>query len=161
MKRYLNMIASIAHIRSQSELMFNLCATFVSFVAGYFNVLILDNVNLFMAVLTVVFGDWFFGSILAISKGKWETRKALNIVWYLTGYWIIVFIVLSIEKAHPAAFFLSEAVVMPILIFQVISMLKNASLLGVLPQGLLLQMLKNIDSYKDKALEQGEEQITG
>ena len=154
MKRYLNMIASIAHIRNTSELMFNLCATFISFMAGYFNILVLDNVNLFMAVFCVVAGDWFFGSVLAVRNGKWETRKALNIVWYLTGYWIIVFIVLSIEKAHPAAFFLSEAVVMPILIFQVISMLKNTSMLGILPQGLLLQMLKNIDSYKDKALEQ-------
>lgn len=98
-----------------------------------------------------------FRRTVSNKKKRWETRKALKIIYYLTGYWLIVFIVLSIEKAHQAAFFLSEAIVLPILIFQVISMLKNASLLGVLPKGLLLKILSNIDNYKDQAIEQSKE----
>ncbi len=121
----------------------------MAFFFGYFNIIVTDNVNLFMCVWVVVVGDWLFGTALAIQNKKWETRKALKIVYYLVGYWLILFIVLAMEKAHPAAFFMSEAVVLPILLFQVISMLKNASLVGVLPKGLLLKILQNIDNYKD------------
>lgn len=151
------MISSIAHVRSFGELLFNTFATILAFIFGYLKIIAIDNINLFMAVFIVVIGDWLFGTFLAIRNKSWETRKALKVVYYLTGYWLIVFIVLSIEKAHAAAFFLSEAVVLPILIFQVISMLKNASLLGVLPKGLLLKILSNIDNYKDQAIEQTKE----
>lgn len=156
-KTFVNMISSIAHVRSFGELLFNTFATILAFIFGYFKIIAIDNINLFMAVFIVVIGDWLFGTFLAIRNKSWETRKALKVVYYLTGYWLIVFIVLSIEKAHAAAFFLSEAVVLPILIFQVISMLKNASLLGVLPKGLLLKILSNIDNYKDQAIEQTKE----
>lgn len=81
--------------------------------------------------------------------GKSKSTKG---VYYIVGYSAIVAVVLSIQKGFPAAGFLDEAVVLPILIFQLVSILKNASLLGVLPQGLLLQLLENIDNYKDNAL---------
>jgi phage-related holin len=61
---------------------------------------------------------------------------------------LILATVLSIEKGYPSAFWLSEAIIMPILVFQVISILKNAGLLGILPKGLLTEMLEKIDKYK-------------
>ena len=148
------MIQDIAHIRTFPEAVFNAFTTATAFLLGYFNVIILDNVNLFMAVFIVCSGDWIFGVLRSLQDKQFETRKAMKIVWYLTGYWTILFIVLSIEKAHQAAFFLSEAIILPIIVFQLISLLKNASLLGVIPQGLLLTILQNIDSYKHKAVKQ-------
>lgn len=154
-----NMIESLAHVRSPNELVFNVFTTFFAFLCGYFNLIVFDNVNLFMGVFIVCIGDWVFGVALSLSQKKFETRKALKIVYYLTGYWLILFIVLAIEKAHPAAFFLSEAIIMPIIVFQLISLLKNASLLGVLPQGLLLQMLQNIDNYKSQTIQENKDLI--
>lgn len=153
------MIQSFLHIRSTHELLFNAVTTFFAFLAGYFQLIVFDNVNLFMAVLLVCLGDWIFGVLLSFSKGKFETRKARKLIYYLTGYWTILFIVLSIEKGHPSAFFLSEAIVMPIIVFQLISMLKNASLLGVLPQGLLLKILQNIDDYKSETINKVNESV--
>ena len=107
--------------------------------------------------------EFFFGALRFIRKKKynkrlkkwgtsWETQKALKGVYYIVGYSAIVAVVLSIQKGFPAAGFLDEAVVLPILIFQLISILKNASILKFIPQGLLLQLLENIDNYKDNAV---------
>lgn len=51
-----------------------------------------------------------------------------------------------IEKAHPAAYYLSEATILPIIVFQLISALTNASLAGAIPRGLLLKILEKINA---------------
>jgi hypothetical protein len=147
---------SVLHIKSFPDFIFNLFVTIFSFFLGYFQVITVGSSNLFMAVAIVVVIDFIFGSLNAVldPKKHWETRKALKIIYYLFTYWLMVFMVLAIEKAHPAAFFLSEAIILPILIFQTISILKNMSLLGLIPKGLLLEILKNIDSYKTKLSQQ-------
>ena len=60
---------------------------------------------------------------------------------------------LSIEKAHPAAYWASEGIVLPILIFQIISALKNAAEIGLIQNGLLKELLKSIDKHKNRVIE--------
>jgi hypothetical protein len=105
-----------------------------------------------MGVVVVVVSDWVMGTILALKNKVWHTRKAIKIIYYIFAYSTILFTVLAVEKAHPSAFFLSETIIMPILVFQIISTLKNASLIGFIPQGLLLNILNNIDSYKNASI---------
>lgn len=138
------------HIHSMLSVLINSIITLVCMALGYFKVIYLDNVNLFNSVMMVVIGDWIFGTMVSIQRGKWETRKALRVIYYFAAYFVIVFIVLSIQKGNPNAFFLDEAIILPILIFQMISMLKNASILGIIPKGLLSEILEKIDSYKHK-----------
>lgn len=159
----LDTILGMTHLRTLNELIFNSIVTFFSLVFGYFNSMFLEKFDLFLAVFAVVFIDNVLGQIIA-SKTKrynkrlkkwgtaWETQKALKGVYYFVGYSTLVALILIIQKGFPAASFLDEAVVLPILVFQLISILKNASILGVLPRGLLLQMLENIDNYKDNAI---------
>ena len=152
MKNLFHNILSIAHLRSIEEFIFNLIITSFSFILGYSQLIVLDNSNLFMGVVVVVVSDWVMGTILALKNKVWRTRKAIKIVYYIFAYSIILFTVLAVEKAHPSAFFLSETIIMPILVFQIISTLKNASLIGFIPQGLLLNILNNIDSYKNASI---------
>ena len=149
-------ILSIIHLRTTKEAVFNFFVTVFCAIFGYFHITIIQNKHLFIAVLIVVVGDWIFGTIVAIKNKTWETQKALKIVYYFFTYSVIVFVVLSIENASPTAFFLSDAIVMPILIFQTISMLKNASLIGWIPKGLLLEILEKIDNYKTKDITNAE-----
>lgn len=156
-------ILGMTHLRSVHEFIFNSIVTLFSLIFGYFNSMFLEKIDLFFAAFVVVIFDNFLGQLIA-KKTKvynkrlkkwgtaWETQKALKGVYYLVGYSAIVAVVLSIQKGFPAASFLDEAVVLPILIFQLVSILKNASLLKLLPQGLLLQILENIDNYKDNAI---------
>lgn len=156
-------ILGMTHLRTINELIFNSIATFFSLLFGYFNSLFLEKIDLFYTILLVVFADNVLGQIIAIKTPKynkllkkwgtaWETQKALKGVYYLVGYSAIVAVVLSIQKGFPAAGFLDEAVVLPIMMFQLVSILKNASLLKILPQGLFLQILQNIDNYKDNTI---------
>lgn len=142
-------ITTALHIRTKKEMFFNFMTTIISGIFSYFNGILIENKYLFVAVTLVVLGDFIFGSIRAIKNNSWETNKALKIVYYFFTYYCIVFIVLSIKKAHPSAFWISDAIILPILLFQLGSMLKNMSLLGWIPQGLLLQLLNNIDKHKE------------
>lgn len=156
-------LLGMTHVRTLNELIFNSIVTLFSLIFGYFHSMFLEKTDLFLTVLLIVLIDNLLGQCIAYKTKKynkrtkkwgtsWETQKALKGVYYIVGYSAIVAVVLSIQRGFPAAGFLDEAVVLPILIFQLVSILKNASLLGLLPQGLLLQMLENIDNYKDNTI---------
>ena len=156
-------MASILHIRNITEAIANLVFTFIGGVLGHFSVLYLDNINIFKAIFLVVSVDNIFGQAVGLRTKKkengrlvsaWETQRALKGVWYLFGYSVIVATVLTIQKAFPDASFLTGAVVLPIMLFQLISILKNASLLKILPQGVFLEVMKNIDKYKDQKIQE-------
>ena len=144
------MIESIVHVRSIKEFIFNAIITIFAFIFGYFKIICLDNQNLFIAIAVVVVVDWIFGVALSIKNKVFETQKALKIVYYLCAYWLILFAVLSVEKGYPSAFWLSEAIIMPILTFQIISMIKNLILLGIINNSLAKDIFKNIDKYKEQ-----------
>lgn len=145
------MIKSVSGIDSPKDLEFNIQISAAAFLLATFKLLYFDNIFIFLSITAVVLLDWLLGTILALKNKCFETRKALKVVYYLPIYYTIAAVVLLIEKAHASAFWLSEAVIMPILIFQLISILKNASNLKVLPGKLLNTILNNIDAYKKSA----------
>jgi phage-related holin len=57
--------------------------------------------------------------------------------------------VLVIERGFPFASFLSEAVILPILVFQLISIIKNLNRLGFINGELADKILSKIDNHKD------------
>ena len=57
-------------------------------------------------------------------------------------------LILVIEKSIPGAGWLSETLLMPLVIFQLISVLKNASMAGFVKVEVLNQILDRIDKHK-------------
>jgi hypothetical protein len=55
---------------------------------------------------------------------------------------------LSVEKGMEGTFWLSETIMIPFLIFQLISALKNASMAGYIDSSLLNEILDKIDKHK-------------
>lgn len=152
-------ILSVVHIRSTYELIFNLFLSAFGFIGGYFKIIATDNINIFMAITVVVIGDWFFGTLNAIKSNIWRTSKAMKLFWYLTVYNILASMILVVEKGFPSAFFLSEAIMLPIIIFMFISTLKNICLLGLITNKQFKKLLDNIDSYKSNTIDAAKEQI--
>ena len=103
---------------------------FISAMLGYMEVIIFENIDMFRAISFVVFIDFIFGVAKAIKFGRFSVNRAMKVVYYLV----------------------SEAVFLPIIIFQLISALKNASLIGAIPQGLLLKILESIDKHKENIM---------
>lgn len=143
-------ILSILHIRTASETVFTFIATIFWSIIAYHKDLFINNVNLFSAIWIVVWADWIFGVWRAKRNGNFETQKAFKVLYYCVAYTLMLQVVLAVEKGYPSASWMSEAIIMPVLTFQIISILKNMSLLRLIPQGLLLEILKKIDNYKEQ-----------
>jgi phage-related holin len=126
------------------------CSSICGFLITYFTELTLNNIEQFLAVGFVVILDGFFGLIAGIKREGFKTFKALSILRTLTVWWMILGVILSIEKGFTGTGWLSETVITPFLVFELISALKNASMAGFVNNGLLNTILDKIDGHKGK-----------
>ena len=94
--------------------------------------------------------DGVFGMIAGIKREGFQTFKALSILRTLTVWWMILGVILSIEKGFAGTSWLSETIITPFLVFELISALKNASMAGFVNNGLLNTILDKIDGHKGK-----------
>jgi phage-related holin len=146
------LFADIFHLKSVPDIVVGFMLSVVGGVIGYFTDMINANSNAFAAIALLVFADFGAGVGKAIYTKTFETRKALKVVWYFGSYSVLLAVMLSIEKGFSYASWMAEAVMLPILTFQIISFLKNLSIIGILPKGVLLKILENIDNYKDELI---------
>jgi hypothetical protein len=103
----------------------------------------------FLSVGFVVLLDGFFGVIAGVKREGFKTYKALKVLRNLFTWWLIIFVVLSIEVSFKVSW-LSETIVLPFMVFQIMSALKNASMAGFIKMELLNEILDKIDNHKGK-----------
>jgi phage-related holin len=122
--------------------------TALAFISTYFMHLTSDNIEQYLSVGFVVFTDGFFGIWAGIKREGFQTRKALSVLKTF-GFWIIMLsAILTIEKGFAGTSWLSETIMAPFLVFQLISILKNASMVGVVKNELVIQILDRLDKHK-------------
>jgi hypothetical protein len=135
------------HLNSIEKLVIWIAAVF-AFLGTYLFKLGADNFEQFMAVIAVVFTDGFFGIWAGIKTEGFMTKKAMKVP--LTAFiWILILsCILLIEKAFKGTFFLSETIIAPFMVWQLISALKNANRAGLIKNELLTTILEKIDKHK-------------
>jgi hypothetical protein len=133
---------------TKSTLLILTATTTMSFLFSYFMELTLGNAEQFLGVACVVLLDGFFGIIAGIKREGFKTFKALSVLRTLGVWWIILGAILSVEKGFVGAGWMSETIIIPFLIFQLISALKNASMAGFIKMDLLNEILDKIDNHK-------------
>ena len=122
--------------------------TALAFIGTYFMHLTVDNIEQFLAVGLVIFADGFFGVWAGMKREGFQTFKALKVLKTF-GFWVVMLAcILSIEKGFTGMGWLSETIIAPFLVFQLISVLKNASMVGVVKNELLTQILDKLDRHK-------------
>jgi phage-related holin len=119
-----------------------------AFLASYFFDLTMSNAEQFLGVAAVVLLDGFFGIIAGIKREGFRTYKALKVLRDLAVWWVILGAILAVEKGFTGSGWMSETIIIPFLIFQIISALKNASMVGWIKVELLNQLLDKIDKHK-------------
>jgi phage-related holin len=124
--------------------------TSLTFVCSYFGGLAIDNNEQYLAVVAVAFMDGFFGIIAGTKKEGFKTYKALKVLKTTFTWLVILTVILMVEIGFPGISWLSETIIMPFIIFQIISTLKNASNAGFIKHSLLNSILEKIDQHKDK-----------
>lgn len=122
--------------------------TVISFTCSYFFNLTMDNIEQYLALTAVVFIDGFFGIIAGIKREGFKTYKALKILKTYFAWLVILTTILMIEKGFVGSGWLSETVLIPFLVFQLISALKNASMAGFIKIEEVNSILDKIDKHK-------------
>lgn len=123
-------------------------ATMISFIFTYFFNLTIDNSDQYLGLIAVVLLDGFFGIIAGTKREGFQTRKALKVLRTLVTWIIFLTVLLSVEKGYPGTSWLSETILIPFIVFQVISALKNASMAGWIKSEVLNKILDKIDNHK-------------
>ena len=120
----------------------------IGFICSYFMELTMNNAEQYLAVAAVLLLDGFFGVIAGIKREGFKTYKALKVLKSLATWEIILTAILMIEKGFTGTSWLSETVITPFIIFQLMSALKNASMAGFIKNELLNIILDKIDKHK-------------
>jgi phage-related holin len=122
--------------------------TFFAFLGTYFLKLGADNAEQYLAVVSAVLIDGFFGVWAGIKIEGFQTRKAVKVLTTLFVWILLLTGILLIEKGFQGTSWLSETVCAPFILFQLISALKNASRAGLIQNELLTVILDKIDKHK-------------
>jgi len=120
----------------------------IGFVCSYFMELTMQNAEQYLAITALIFADGFFGVIAGIKREGFKTYKAVKILKNLIFWIIFLTVILGIEANFSGTFWLSETIITPLIIFQLISALKNASMAGFVKIDELNKILDKIDKHK-------------
>ena len=120
----------------------------ITFMCSYFMELTMANSDQYLAIVGVMFLDGIFGMIAGSKREGFQTRKALKVLKNTVAWLVILTVILMVEQGFAGTTWLSEVIVVPFMVFQLISALKNASMAGFIQVGLLNQILDKIDKHK-------------
>ena len=122
----------------------------VAFLCTYLMDVAMGNTEQYLAVISVLLLDGFFGVIAGVKREGFKTYKALRVLKNIFAWELILTAILSIELGFKGTSWLSETILAPFLVFQMVSALKNASMAGFIKNELLNEILDRIDNHKGK-----------
>ena len=108
----------------------------------------ISNSDQYLALVAVVMMDGFFGVIAGIKREGFQTCKAIKVLKTLATWIIILTVILMVEKGFAGTKWLSETILVPFVVFQLMSTLKNASLAGFIKLEVLNTILDKFDNHK-------------
>ena len=116
----------IEMLKSTTAMVIMGISTSCGFISAYLMDLTLGNLEQYLAIIAVMLLDGFFGVIAGIKKEGFKTYKALKVLKNIFAWELILTVILSIELGFTGTGWLSETILVPFIIFQLISALKNA-----------------------------------
>ena len=120
----------------------------MSFMCSYFMELTMGNIEQYLALIAVVFIDGFFGIAAGVKREGFQTRKAVRVLQRAIMWVVLLTVILMVEKGFAGTSWLSETIIVPFIVLQLISALKNASMAGLIKATELNKILDRIDNHK-------------
>lgn len=121
-----------------------------AFICSYFFNLAMDNSEQYLAIVAVIFMDGFFGIIAGTKREGFKTYKAVRILKTLTAWIITLTALIMVEAGFKGTSWLSETILIPLIVLQVVSAIKNAEQAGFIKNEALTAILNKIDRHKIK-----------
>ena len=122
--------------------------SFCTYLCTYFLNLSMENFEQYLAVVAVLWLDGVFGIWAGCKREGFKTYKALKITRSTFIWLAILTVILMIEKGFTGTAWLSEVIIVPFMVLQLISALKNASMAGLIKVDELNKILDRIDKHK-------------
>jgi phage-related holin len=120
----------------------------MSFMCSYFMDLTMGNIEQYLALIAVVFIDGFFGIAAGVKREGFQTRKAVRVLQRAIMWVVFLTVILMVEKGFAGTGWLSETIIVPFIVLQLLSALKNASMSGFIKAEELNKILDRIDNHK-------------
>lgn len=158
MKTFIEFLTSVFGWNRRPFLIaFDFAAVFIATVAGALASLwgwvekeAVDMFPYVTFILVVVIADFATGVMVAAKQGKFETRKARKLAGKIAAAGLIFLIAHWGKKVEPVLLlWLPEAVLIPIVLIDVSSILKNLSLLGLVKPHVAGLLWRHVDAYKN------------
>jgi phage-related holin len=108
----------------------------------------MGNIEQFLALIAVIFIDGFFGILAGIKREGFQTRRAVKVLQRAVTWVGFLTVILMVEKGFAGTAWLSETIIIPFIVLQLMSALKNASMAGFIKAELLNDLLDRIDKHK-------------
>lgn len=122
-------------------------------ISGFVMNWIYDPAISYAALIGLIIADHVTGMYLAYINNRFETRKATRIFWTLTAHTALLMFAFNIAKGASVLFWLDEAIFIPLCLVNMLSLIKNLSLLGLIKKEFSRWFYKKIDVYKNQYAE--------
>ena len=130
-----------------------LATTTMTFIGTYFYNLTMDYSDQYLGLIAVVLFDGFFGIIAGTKREGFQTCKALKVLRTAVTWVILLTVLLLVEKGFKGTSWLSETILVPFMVFQLLSALKNASMAGFIKTEVLNRIMDAFDKHKGERSE--------
>ena len=137
-------------MKSNTLLLIAAFTSTMSFMCSYFMELTMGNIEQYLALIAVVFIDGFFGIVAGVKREGFQTRKAVRVLQRAIMWVVFLTVILMVEKGFAGTGWLSETIIVPFIVLQLLSALKNASMSGFIKAEELNKILDRIDNHKGK-----------
>jgi len=121
-------------------------------VSAFVSDWIFDPSISYFTLVGLIAADHLSATFLAFKHNRFDTRVALRIFWTLLSHTALLMFSTNLSKGADVLFWLNEAVFVPIVIVNLLSLTKNMVLLGWVKQGFLKVLMDRIDNHKNQYL---------
>ena len=102
------------------------------------------------ALLALIAADHIAGLVVAWKRDAVDTRKALSIFWKLLSHIGLLMFANNLAKGSVFLGWMNEGIFVPIVLVNMLSLIKNLSLLGYIKRDFAKWIDKKIDTYKNE-----------
>lgn len=102
------------------------------------------------ALLALIAADHIVGLVVAWKRGSFDTRKALSIFWKLLSHVGLLMFANNLAKGSMFLGWLNEGIFVPVVLVNMLSLIKNLSLLGYIKKDFAQWINKKVDTYKNE-----------
>ncbi len=104
------------------------------------------------ALLALIFVDHIASIAVAVKRGSLDTQKMFNVFWKILSHVALLMFANNLSKGSVFLAWLNEGIFVPIVLINMLSLIKHLSLLGYIKRDFAKWIDKKIDTYKNETL---------